>query len=115
PQAHDTRLPLWAIPLPWPCTNAVHEDRMRGVVGRARAEAVSVFAFGDLFLDDIRANRVRQLADTGLAVTPRHTLDMRIGTSPDCPEAACGVAAFPPQRQALSTRLRHRSRRPGIG
>jgi uncharacterized protein (TIGR00290 family) len=66
-QANAARLPLWSIPLPWPCTNAAYEDRMRGVVERARNEGVSVFAFGDLFLEDIRAYRERQLADTGLA------------------------------------------------
>jgi diphthamide synthase (EF-2-diphthine--ammonia ligase) len=65
-QANAARLPLWAIPLPWPCTNAVYEDRMRDVVERARAEGASVFAFGDLFLEDIRAYRERQLAGTGL-------------------------------------------------
>ena len=66
-QADAARLPLWPVPLPWPCTNTVYEDRMRGVVERARAEGVSAFAFGDLFLEDIRAYRERQLADTGLA------------------------------------------------
>jgi uncharacterized protein (TIGR00290 family) len=65
-QASAARLPLWEVPLPWPCTNAVYEDLMRGVVERARAQGVSVFAFGDLFLEDIRAYRERQLADTGL-------------------------------------------------
>jgi len=65
-QANAAGLRLWAVPLPWPCTNAVYEDRMRGVVERARTEGVIVFAFGDLFLEDIRAYRERQLADTGL-------------------------------------------------
>jgi uncharacterized protein (TIGR00290 family) len=65
-QARAARLSLWAIPLPWPCSNAIYEDRMRGVVERARAEDIGVFAFGDLFLEDIRAYRERQLADTGL-------------------------------------------------
>jgi diphthamide synthase (EF-2-diphthine--ammonia ligase) len=31
-QAQAARLPLWAIPLPWPCSNAIYEDRMREVV-----------------------------------------------------------------------------------
>ena len=65
-QAQASRLPLWAIPLPWPCTNAIYEECMRGVVERARTEGISVFSFGDLFLEDIRAYRERQLADTGL-------------------------------------------------
>jgi diphthamide synthase (EF-2-diphthine--ammonia ligase) len=65
-QASAARLPLWDVLLPWPCTNAVYEDRMSGVVDRARTEGVHVFAFGDLFLEDIRTYRERQLAGTGL-------------------------------------------------
>ncbi len=65
-QAKAARLPLWAIPLPWPCTNAEYEDRMRSVVERARSEEIRAFAFGDLHLEDIRSYRERQLAGTGL-------------------------------------------------
>jgi diphthamide synthase (EF-2-diphthine--ammonia ligase) len=36
------------------------------VIGKAVAEGVTGFAFGDLFLNDIRAYRVRQLAGTGI-------------------------------------------------
>jgi uncharacterized protein (TIGR00290 family) len=65
-QAKAARLPLWAIPLPWPCTNAVYEDRMRSIVERARSEGIRAFAFGDLHLRDIRDYREKQLAGTGL-------------------------------------------------
>ena len=65
-QANATGLPLWSIPLPWPCTNEIYEAAMRGVVARAVSERISVFAFGDLFLEDIRSYRIRQLAGTGL-------------------------------------------------
>jgi len=65
-QAESAQLPLWAIPLPWPCSNQHYEDRMRAVCERARAESVEVIAFGDLFLADIRAYREKQLAGTGL-------------------------------------------------
>ncbi len=65
-QAKAARLPLWAIPLPWPCSNEVYEERMRSVVERARSEQIGAFAFGDLHLADIRAYRERQLAGTGL-------------------------------------------------
>jgi uncharacterized protein (TIGR00290 family) len=65
-QADAVGLPLQTIPLPWPCPNQVYEDRMREMVARARAEGVSAFAFGDLFLADIRAYRERQLAGTGV-------------------------------------------------
>lgn len=66
-QADAIDLPLWPVPLPWPCSNEEYETRMRAVVEKARAEGVTAFAFGDLFLADIRAYRERQLAGTGLA------------------------------------------------
>ena len=47
--------------------NAEYEAAMRALLERARAAGVTQMAFGDLFLDDIRAYRERQLADTGLA------------------------------------------------
>ncbi|MBY0459239.1 MAG: ATP-binding protein [Gemmataceae bacterium] len=65
-QADATGLPLWPVPLPWPCSNDEYEARMRAVIGNAVAEGVTAFAFGDLFLEDIRAYRVRQLAGTGI-------------------------------------------------
>ncbi len=52
--------------LPWPCSNAEYEERMRGVCHRAFAEGITAVAFGDLFLQDIRDYRERQLHGTGL-------------------------------------------------
>jgi uncharacterized protein (TIGR00290 family) len=65
-QAERTGLPLWAIDLPWPCSNAQYEEIMRTVCQRAVAEGIEAVAFGDLFLEDIRAYRERQLEGTGL-------------------------------------------------
>ena len=65
-QAERIGLPLWAVELPWPCSNVEYEEIMRGIWGRARAEGVEAVAFGDLFLRDIRAYRERQLEGTGL-------------------------------------------------
>jgi uncharacterized protein (TIGR00290 family) len=65
-QAAAAVLPLWAIPLPWPCSNEIYEERMRGACDRALAERVDAIAFGDLFLEDVRAYRVAQLKPTGL-------------------------------------------------
>jgi uncharacterized protein (TIGR00290 family) len=67
-QARAAGLPLWRVPLPWPCPDAEYEARMRALIERARAEGVTHMAFGDLFLEDVRAYRERQLAGTG--VTP---------------------------------------------
>ena len=65
-QAQRTGLPLWAVELPSPCSNAEYEDRMRAVCQRAVAEGIEAVAFGDLFLQDIRDYRIRQLQGTGL-------------------------------------------------
>jgi uncharacterized protein (TIGR00290 family) len=65
-QAAAAGLPLWKVPLPHPCSNADYEAAMRALVERARSAGVTQMAFGDLFLEDIRAYRERQLADTGL-------------------------------------------------
>jgi len=65
-QAAAAGLPLWAIPLPWPCSNEIYEKLMAEACRRALEEGIEAVAFGDLFLEDVRAYRVRQLAPTGL-------------------------------------------------
>jgi uncharacterized protein (TIGR00290 family) len=65
-QAERTGLPLWAVELSWPCSNSEYEDRMRAVCQRATAEGITAVAFGDLFLQDVRDYRIRQLQGTGL-------------------------------------------------
>ena len=65
-QAARTGIPQWSVDLPWPCSNAEYEERMRGVCQRAIAEGITAVAFGDLFLQDIRDYRERQLQGTGL-------------------------------------------------
>src|ERR1700677_2641107 len=59
-QAAAAELPLWIVPLPWPCSNEIYEQRMTDVCARAVAEHVDAIAFGDLFLRDVRAYRERQ-------------------------------------------------------
>jgi uncharacterized protein (TIGR00290 family) len=65
-QAAAAGLPLWKIPIPDRATNEQYEAAMNVVVERARREGIAGFAFGDLFLEDIRRYRERQLAGTGL-------------------------------------------------
>jgi uncharacterized protein (TIGR00290 family) len=65
-QAESLGLPLWTIPLPWPCSNEEYEARMSALCSRAIAEGIEAMAFGDLFLADIRAYREKQLAGTGI-------------------------------------------------
>jgi uncharacterized protein (TIGR00290 family) len=65
-QAERTGLPLWAVELDWPCSNADYECLMAAACQRAVAAAATHVAFGDLFLRDIREYRERQLQGTGL-------------------------------------------------
>src|SRR5690606_29042774 len=65
-QARAVGLPLHVVDLPWPCSNEEYERRMAGAVARAKAAGVTRMAFGDLFLEDVRAYRVRQMQDTGI-------------------------------------------------
>ena len=66
-QAARIGLPLWSVELPWPCPNGEYEARMRDACRRAVSDGITDVAFGDLFLEDIRAYRERQLDGTGLS------------------------------------------------
>ena len=65
-QAAAAQLPLWIVRLPWPCSNEIYEMHMAEICRRAVNEGIQALAFGDLFLEDVRAYRERQLAPTGL-------------------------------------------------
>ncbi len=65
-QAASAGLPLWKLSIPHPCPNEAYEAAMAGLVERALGAGVTCMAFGDLFLEDIRAYRVEMLAGTGL-------------------------------------------------
>ena len=65
-QARAAGLPLWPVPLPWPCSNEEYQERMGAAIARARSEGIAAIAFGDLFLEDVRDYRIRQMAGTGI-------------------------------------------------
>jgi uncharacterized protein (TIGR00290 family) len=65
-QARAAQLPLWIVPLPWPCSNEIYERLMTGVCERAVREKIDAIAFGDLFLPDVRTYRENQLKPTGI-------------------------------------------------
>ena len=65
-QAEAAGLPVWKVPLPWPCSNELYESAMATACARAVAEGLYGIAFGDLFLEDVRAYRIEKLASTGL-------------------------------------------------
>jgi uncharacterized protein (TIGR00290 family) len=66
-QASAAELPLWTVPLPYPCSNEVYERLMTGVMARAAGEGFTHVAFGDLFLEDVRSYREQRLQGTGLS------------------------------------------------
>ena len=65
-QAQCVGLPLMTIDLPWPCSNEEYGRIMAGFIGEVVARGIRHMAFGDLFLEDVRAYRERQLAGTGI-------------------------------------------------
>ena len=78
-QAAAAGLPLWALALPWPCSNEQYELLMAEACAKAVAEGIEGVAFGDLFLEDVRAYREKQLKGTGLApVFPVRGLPTRV-------------------------------------
>jgi uncharacterized protein (TIGR00290 family) len=74
-QAAAVGLPLWNVPLPWPCSNAEYESAMNVVCAKAVDAGVEVIAFGDLYLEDVRKYREDRLRGTGL--TPVFPLWLR--------------------------------------
>lgn len=65
-QGQAAALPLFFVNLPWPCSNETYEERMAAACNRAIAAGVEAVAFGDLYLEDVRAYRERQMAQVGL-------------------------------------------------
>ncbi|MFY9804292.1 MAG: hypothetical protein WA211_09460 [Candidatus Acidiferrales bacterium] len=65
-QAAAAGLPLEKVPIPSPCSNEIYEQAMSAAVARARTAGVQHVIFGDLFLEDVRAYREKQLAKCGM-------------------------------------------------
>jgi uncharacterized protein (TIGR00290 family) len=65
-QARAAGLPLTLVHIPSPCPNEEYERAMAAAIASARAAGVRGVAFGDLFLEDVRRYRERQMAPTGL-------------------------------------------------
>jgi uncharacterized protein (TIGR00290 family) len=65
-QALAVGLPLHPVAIPWPCSNEDYEAAMSRAVTRLKQEGVSVMAFGDLFLEDVRKYREEKLAGSGI-------------------------------------------------
>jgi len=66
-QAAELGLPCHKVYIPSPCPNEVYEGKMSEAVSQAKAQGVSHFIFGDLYLEDIRRYRVERLEPAGIA------------------------------------------------
>jgi uncharacterized protein (TIGR00290 family) len=64
-QADRVGLPLVPIVIPPACLNEIYEARMARAFTSAPLSSVDEIAFGDLFLDDVRAYREERLAAAG--------------------------------------------------
>ena len=61
-QAEEMGLPLYKIRIPYPCTNEVYEKKMKEFLTAFQKKGIRHVIFGDLFLEDLRNYRVKNLA-----------------------------------------------------
>src|SRR5579862_6430345 len=70
-QAESIGLPLHPVLIPPQCINDTYEERMKGALEQHFARGVRSVAFGDIFLEDLRTYREKNLAQVGMnAVFP---------------------------------------------
>ncbi len=65
-QAQALRLPLEQVRIPMRASNEIYEEAMRGLLIRYQKQGVSRVIFGDLFLEQIRSYREKNLAKIGM-------------------------------------------------
>ena len=95
-QAASIGLPLHTIELPYPCTNEDYEAIMAGALAACVEAGATHMAFGDLYLEDIRAYRESNLKDTPLEpLFPIwHTPTEELARNLSRPVAEGGVEAY---------------------
>src|ERR1700694_4702681 len=77
-QAESLGLPLHPVLIPPQCINATYEARMKEALAQHLARGVQRVAFGDIFLEDLRVYREKNLAQLGMeAVFPIWKRDTR--------------------------------------
>jgi uncharacterized protein (TIGR00290 family) len=84
-------LPAIVVHIPFPCPNEVYEQKMAAAMTDAKQAGITHIVFGDLFLEDVRAYRERQLAGTG--ITPVFPLWGRPTAALACEMIEAGVEA----------------------
>jgi len=77
-QAVSLRLPLHEVSIPPQCVNPIYEARMEAALRLFHKRGVRTVAFGDIFLEDLRAYREKNLARIGMtALFPLWKRDTR--------------------------------------
>jgi len=66
-QAESLGLPLHPVLIPPQCVNATYEERMKQALEEHFAQGVRRVAFGDIFLEDLRAYREKNLERVGMS------------------------------------------------
>lgn len=66
-QAAELGVPLAKVVIDAGADNDQYESKMRRLLLELRAQGVSAVAFGDIFLEDLRAHREAKLAEVGMA------------------------------------------------
>ncbi len=59
-------LPAVIVRIPYPCPNEIYERKMAAAIEDAKARGITHIIFGDLYLEDVRAYREKNLAGTGI-------------------------------------------------
>ncbi len=65
-QASSIGLPLHIVKIPVNCTNEIYENKMIELIGLAKKNNVNSMIFGDLFLEDVKSYREKNLSETGI-------------------------------------------------
>jgi uncharacterized protein (TIGR00290 family) len=65
-QAENVGLPIQFIPIPYPCSNAEYDTIMAAFIAQIKEQGIDCIAFGDLYLEDIRKYREKNLEGTGI-------------------------------------------------
>lgn len=65
-QARATGLPVREVDLPNPCGNEEYAEIMTRVTEQLKHKGITHIAFGDLYLEDVRAYREKNLQGTGI-------------------------------------------------
>jgi uncharacterized protein (TIGR00290 family) len=77
-QAENIGLPLQEVRIPPQCVNPIYEARMEAAMRAAHEQGIRRIAFGDIFLQDLREYREKNLAKVGMeAIFPIWKRDTR--------------------------------------